>query len=147
LNCDVRKTGKHNSWPYQSIDVLDIIHRDEYINVRDVFKILSSRVAANDPLKSQLNASSRTSMDPVMVDDLEWRAKHLGVKTDFWSDVRADIPYQLTEVNAIEYPSGPLDGPCPLSSDIVQQTLWESSVYKNAQLVRNPFKCFHRSDG
>jgi len=101
----------------------------------------------NDSLKQQLNSSSRTSMDPVMVDDLQWRAKHLGLETDFWSDVRADIPYQLTEVNAIEYPSGPLDGPCPLSSPILQQTLWENPFYKNAQLVRNPFRCFHRSDG
>jgi hypothetical protein len=147
LNCDVRRTGRNNSWPYQSIDVLDITHKDEYRDIRDVYKMLSSKVTVNDSLKEQLNTSSRTSMDPVMVDDLEWRAKHLGLKTDFWSDVRADIPYQLTEVNAIEYPSGPLDGPCPLSSPILQQTLWENAFYKNAQLVRNPFRCFHRSDG
>jgi hypothetical protein len=147
LNCDVRRTGKNSSWPYQSIDVLDIIHKDEYSDTRDVFKMLSSKMSVNEPLKKRLNSSSRTSMDPVMVDDLEWRAKHLGLETDFWADARADIPYQLTEVNAIEYPSGPLDGPCPLSSSILQQTLWDNPVYKNAQLVRNPFRCFHRSDG
>jgi hypothetical protein len=139
--------GQNSSWPYQAIDVLDIIHRDEYKSMRDVFQMLSSQARVNEPLRKQLNLSSRTSMDPEMVKDLEWRAKHLGMESDYWTDVQADIPYQITEVNALEYPSGPLDGPCPLSSSIVEQTLWDHPFYKNAQLVRNPYRCFHRSDG
>jgi hypothetical protein len=139
--------GKNNSWPYQAIDVLNIIHKDQYRILRDVFKILSSQSKVNEALREQLNASSRDNMDPEMVKDLEWRAKHLGLESDYWSDVLPDVPYQITEVNALQDPPGPLDGPCPLSSKPIEQTLWDHPFYKNAQLVRNSFRCFHRSDG
>ena len=42
---------------------------------------------------------------------------------------------------------GPRDGLRPLSRHVDKQTLSSHPFYKDAQLVRNPFRTFHRGDG
>ena len=42
---------------------------------------------------------------------------------------------------------GPRDGLRPLTRHVDRQTLSFHPFYRNAQLVRNPFRTFHRSDG
>ena len=42
---------------------------------------------------------------------------------------------------------GPRDGLRPIQRHVEKQVLGAHPFYKNAQLVRNPFRTFHRSDG
>ena len=50
-----------------------------------------------------------------ILDDLKWRATHLGLTDDFkslpdfWAQIRSDMPWQLTEGLAMSS-YGPLDG-------------------------------------
>ena len=78
--------------------------------------------------------------------DMTWRADHLGVKLDYWNLVSSDMPWQLTEGIAMTN-LVPLEGLKPVGRHIDQQAVSSHPFYKDAQLVRSPFRCFHRSDG
>ena len=110
--------------------------RDVYLLLREEKNLLED--LNESTWKADRNASLHT--------DVEWRADHLGMDADFWSLVDADIPWQLSEGIAMG-PMGPKDGILSIPRNVDKQTLSSHPFYENAQLVRNPFRTFHRSDG
>jgi hypothetical protein len=115
--------------------------------MRDVYSTLSTPSKANKALHDRLNKLSRKTMSQQLIDDLEWRAEHLGKTLGYWELVSSDIPYHLTQITTLETAAGPMDGPQPLNAQHVTQTLWNHPFYEPAQLVRNKLRAFHRSDG
>jgi hypothetical protein len=141
--------GKNRSWPYQEVEVLNFRKRDEYNALRDVFTMLcNTNFSANRELHEELNELSRKSLEGTeLLEDFGWRSEHLNETTGYWELVASDIPYHLTQLSALETGHGPKDGLKPLTAQHVKQTLWHHSFYKDVQLVRNMFRCFHREDG
>lgn len=78
--------------------------------------------------------------------DIEWRADHLGVEANYWNMVASDMPWQLTEGMAMGS-QVPVEGLQPIGRHIDKQSLSAHPFFKDSQIVRNPFRCFHRSDG
>lgn len=107
----------------------------------------NNNIPANRELNRRLDKTSLNSMSEKLVDDLDWRAKHLNETIGYWNLVSSDIPYHLTQVPALEAAHGPKDGPKALNAQHVEQTLWNHDFYAQAQLVRNKIRCFHRHDG
>lgn len=78
--------------------------------------------------------------------DVNWREGHLGVRANYWNLAASDMPWQLTEGLAMGSHE-PVEGLKPVSRHIDQQSLSAHPFFTKSQIVRNPFRCFHRSDG
>jgi len=132
-----------SGWPYLETEVLNFRHRDSFQEMRDVYILLNER----EELWPDLNASTwKADQNASLHHDIDWRADHLAMKPDFWTLVSSDMPWQLTEGLAMGT-QGPKDGLQPISRHVDRQTLASHPFYKDAQLVRNPFRTFHRGDG
>lgn len=78
--------------------------------------------------------------------DMDWRAGHLGVEANYWNLAASDMPWQLTEGIAMGS-QVPVEGLQPIGRHVEKQSLSAHPFFKDSQIVRNPFRCFHRSDG
>lgn len=78
--------------------------------------------------------------------DVNWRADHLGIKANYWNMVASDMPWQLTEGLSLGN-QNPVEGLKPVGRHIDKQTLSSHPFFSKSHIVRNPFRCFHRSDG
>ena len=78
--------------------------------------------------------------------DVNWREGHLGVKANYWNLAASDMPWQLSEGLAMGSHE-PVEGLKPVGRHIDQQSLSAHPFFAKSQIVRNPFRCFHRSDG
>lgn len=130
-------------WPYLETEVLNLRARQNFQEMRDVWALLHNR----HDLKPQLDASSwEADTNASLVHDIGWRASHLATPATFWNLSASDMPWQLTEGIAMGA-QGPFDGLRPISRNVEKQTLSMHPFYSKAQLVRNPFRTFHRGDG
>lgn len=132
-----------SGWPYLETEVLNLRNRENFQEMRDVYlflKNLDGFSEALDPFtwEGDQNASLHS--------DIDWRSDHLGVKPTYWNLVDSDMPWQLSEGLAMGS-HGPVEGLKPIGRHIDKQALSSHPFYSNSQLVRNPFRCFHRSDG
>ena len=140
--------------------------------MRDIYLLLHDK----SELKDDLNESTwRADRNPSLHSDVDWRADHLAMEPSFWNLVDADskalfelirypspptfcspslkmltrkcaVPWQLSEGLAMGA-MGPRDGLQPIVRHVDKQILSLHPFYTNAQLVRSPFRTFHRSDG
>jgi hypothetical protein len=134
--------GSAAGWPYPSIETLNFRSRENIQEKRDAFLILSKL----DRLEHRLNQISNDSINHGRLGgDINWRAGHHGTTADYWTLVKIDMPWQLSEGITVDNPK-PGDK-LSISRNIDKQVLSKHPFYKNAQLVRNPFRCFHRPDG
>ncbi|KAL8775806.1 MAG: hypothetical protein Q9194_003623 [Teloschistes cf. exilis] len=144
-----------DGWPYPSIELLNFRSRIRFQEMRDVHAWLQHM----HDLDRDLDRCSWENYEPsaenkgnTILDDLKWRATHLNITQDFntlpdfWTQVRSDMPWQLTEGLAMSS-YGPLDGLKPTLQDCDKQALRNHDFFGSAQLVRDPFRCFHRGDG
>ena len=111
--------------------------------MRDVWSLLHKRKDIEEELdkltwKGDTNASFHS--------DLDWRADHLATSSNFWNLVASDMPWQLSEGLAMGS-QGPMDGLKAIARHVDRQSLSMHPFYSDAQLVRNPFRTFHRGDG
>lgn len=132
-----------SGWPYLETEILNFRHRDNFQEMRDTWLLLHNMHELDEDLdestwKNDHNASFHH--------DVDWRAGHLGMKPTFWNLVDSDMPWQLSEGLAMGS-QGPKDGLRPISRHVDRQTLSSHHFYSDAQLVRNPFRTFHRGDG
>ena len=79
-------------------------------------------------------------------DDVKWRAGHMNTENSYWESVRSDISWQLSDGSSLSM-NGPLKSNRPLERTVDQQALAQHPFFKNAQLVRDSFRTFYRSDG
>lgn len=132
-----------SGWPYLETEVLNFRHRREFQEMREVYMLLFDR----EELKDDLNESTwKADQNASLHHDIDWRAEHLAVKPEFFNLVASDMPWQLSEGLAMGA-QGPKDGLHPIARRVDKQILASYPFYRDAQLVRNPFRTFHRGDG
>lgn len=69
------------------------------------------------------------------------------METNYWNMASSDMPWQLSEGIAMGGFGGPTEGLKPVGRHIEKQTLSSHPFFAKAQVVRNPFRTFHRGDG
>ena len=132
-----------SGWPYLETEVLNFRHRDNFQEMRDCWVLLRNM----EELHIDLNESTwKNDRNASLHHDVDWRADHLAMEPTFWNLVDSDMPWQLSEGIAMGS-QGPKDGLKPISRYADKQTLALHPLYKDTQLVRNPFRTFHRGDG
>ena len=142
-------------FPYAVVEVLNLCDRTRFQKTRDVYHFLHDE----HQLTRKLNAACWTGFEdgPTygglgVLDDLRWRTTHLGLahdwKTlpDFWTACNSDVSWQMSE-GLIRSNYGPLDGLNPTLWQSDKQALHKHRFFGSSQLVRDPFRCFHRDDG
>lgn len=142
-------------WPYPQIEVLNFCDHTHFQNMRDVYRFLHGETKLTKELNTQcwkgFKPKSETGKDEVL-DNLKWRNTHLGLAedwqtlTDYWTASISDISRQLAE-GLSKSKWGPLAGLHPTLWQSDKQALHKHGFFSSAQLVRDPFRCFHRSDG
>lgn len=142
-------------WPYATVEVLNFCDRSHFQNMRDVYRFLHDEAKLTEELNEEcwrgFDLGSKTE-EARILDDLKWRNTHLGLAEDwetlpdYWTACSSDISRQITEgLSMSDY--GPLDGLQPTLWQSDKQALHKHSFFGSAQLVRDPFRCFHRDDG
>ena len=130
-------------WPYLETEILNFRHQQNFQEMRDVYLLLHKI----EELEKDLNESTwKADQNASLHSDLDWRADHLAMEPTFWNLVDSDMPWQLSEGLAMGS-QGPRDGLTPVGRHVDKQTLSSHPFYSDAQLVRNPFRTFHRRDG
>lgn len=137
------ETAGRSGWPYLETELLNFRHQENCQEMRDVYLLLHK----NKELLEDLNESTwKADQNASLRSDIDWRADHLAMDPHFWNLVDSDMPWQLSEGLAMGS-QGPRDGLRPIGRHIEKQALSYHPFYREAQLVRNPFRTFHRSDG
>ncbi|KAL8812163.1 MAG: hypothetical protein Q9200_001243 [Gallowayella weberi] len=137
------ENGGPCGWPYLETEVLNIRSHQDFQEMRDVYLILSKMTELDEELDQ---ASFKNDENSSLQSDIEWRAKHLAMPANYWNLVSSDMPWQLSEGLAMGI-RGPTEGLQPITRQIGEQTLCTHPFYRNSHMVRNIFRCFHRSDG
>ncbi|KAL8675232.1 MAG: hypothetical protein Q9168_000352 [Polycauliona sp. 1 TL-2023] len=132
-----------SGWPYLETEVLNLRSHKDFQEMRDVYLILGRLTELEEDLDQ---SSFQNDENSSLQSDISWRANHLAMSANFWNLVSSDMPWQLTEGLAMGI-RGPTEGLQPISRQIGQQTLCNHPFYRNCHMVRNIFRCFHRSDG
>ena len=139
---EFEKAGR-SGWPYLETEVLNFRSEGNFQEMRDVYILLRKL----DGLQESLNETIWTGdKNASLYSDVKWRADHLGMQVDYWSLLDSDMPWQLSEGLCMGG-MGPMSGLKPVARHIDKQIISQHPFYKESQLVRNPFRCFHRSDG
>ena len=148
------KTGR-SGFPYVKLEVLNFCNSARFQQMRDVYHFLHDDQELTKELEKEcwngFEPSSKTKGRGVL-DDLKWRTSWLGLADDwetlpdFWTTSNSDVPCQLTE-GLMMSNYGPLDGLRPTLWHSDQQVLHKHKFFGSAQLVRDIFRFFHRSDG
>ncbi|OAX85293.1 hypothetical protein ACJ72_00323 [Emergomyces africanus] len=159
------KNAGHVGFAYVELDDLNFRHREEVEDLRDTYCLLSklehlSRPASDSKGDGLSPQSIKASAGPDPLDwechrgdrnaklrgDLEWRADHLNTDLTFWELVASDMPWQISDGLPI-CASGPLGRIKPVMNSYDFRILSSHPAFLDAQLVRNEFRFFHRSDG
>ncbi|KAL8710215.1 MAG: hypothetical protein Q9220_005146 [cf. Caloplaca sp. 1 TL-2023] len=137
------ENGGSPGWPYLETEVLNIRSHNNFQEMRDVYLILSNLAELEDDLNE---CSFKHDENSSLQSDIEWRAKHLALPATYWNLVASDMPWKLDEGLTMGV-RGPTEGLQPISREIGRQALTAHPFYGDCHLVRNVFRCFHRSDG
>lgn len=130
-------------WPYLETEVLNFRGKENFQEMRDVYLLLKELEGFDDQLEQHIwDGEQKSSFQS----DVEWRADHLNLKASYWNMAASDMPWQLSEGIAMGG-QGPTEGLKPIGRHSEKQTLSQHPFFAKAQLVRNPFRTFHRGDG
>jgi hypothetical protein len=130
-------------WPYLECEVLNFRSRSSFQDLRDAYLLLQKQ----NSLTAQLDKENLESIrDEELVKDIDWRANHLRTTYGYWDLASADMACQLSEGLAAGL-IGPHSGLRPISRHVDKQVLSRHPFYREAQMVRSSFRCFHRGDG
>jgi hypothetical protein len=135
--------GTQAGWPYLDTEILNFRSQQNIQDMRDVFMILSKLEALN-PQLDQISLSGDKNEN--LVDDIKWRANHVGVPMGYWNLVESDMPWQLSE-GVDQGDRVEKDKLTPVGRDIDKQLLSTHPFFQKSQIVRSIFRCFHRADG
>ena len=136
------ESASRGGWPYLETELLNVRSLQALTDLRFVGG-LSEDIELTRELDrltflGDNNASLRS--------DIEWRANHIGTDISYWESVGSDMPWQLSEGGALNM-NGPFKGNHSAKREVDRQMLAQHPFFENAQLVRDPFRTFHRSDG
>ncbi len=130
-------------WPYLETEVLNFRGKDNFQEMRDVYLLLKGMEGLEDQLEKHIWDGEKNSS---FQSDVDWRADHLNLKASYWNMTASDMPWQLSEGITLGS-QGPTEGLKPVGRHIEKQSLSTHPFFTKAQLVRNPFRTFHRGDG
>ena len=139
---EFKKAGR-SGWPYLETEVLNFRSEDNFQEMRDVYVLLRNVEGLQESLGDSIWNGDRNSS---LQSDIQWRADHLGTEVNYWNMVDSDMPWQLSEGLCMGA-MGPMSGLKPVVRHVDKQAISQHPFYKSSQLVRNPFRCFHRNDG
>ncbi|KAF2834473.1 hypothetical protein M501DRAFT_944113 [Patellaria atrata CBS 101060] len=146
---NVTNQGRHSSWPYVEMDCLNFRDRLEIETLQNVYLYLEEYEkrfnGTNKELSAGLDMLAKGHLSDSLRVDVEWRAKHLDVEFNYWEMVRSDLPWHLREGIALTH--HPKDFLKPSPGKVREQAISGFPFFKDAHLVRSPFRCFHRPDG
>ena len=130
-------------WPYLDTEILNLRSRDGFQEMRDVYLLLKDLPGFDTKLEKHIwDGENNASLQS----DIDWRANHLGTQASYWNLTASDMPWQMMEGMAmVGY--GPTEGLKPIGREVERQSISKHPFYRGAQLVRNPFRTFHRDDG
>lgn len=132
-------------WPFVEIDSLHLRHRADLQEGHDTHDLLKPKSELYHELRHR---SFEKDSNETLKQDLAWRIGHLGQNDDFWSSVASDLPTQLSEGIAFGT-DGPIDAGAirPKKRGLDPSVIGKHPQFREAQLVRSPFRFFHREDG
>ncbi|KAL8705938.1 MAG: hypothetical protein Q9201_000993 [Fulgogasparrea decipioides] len=137
------ENGGKPEWPYVETEILNVRSHKNFQEMRDVYLLLSRLSELDEELDQ---CSFKNDENSSLQSDVDWRAGHLAMPACFWTLVASDMPWQPDEGMQMGI-HGPLEGLQPISRHIAPQTLSIHPFYRDSHIVRNIFRCFHRSDG
>jgi hypothetical protein len=131
------------TFPYVQFETYNLRNRQDVQDMRDVQTILR-QYQEFDEITQHLNKSALDGFTDDFKQDLEWRSDLLGLELDFWQLASVDFPRQL-EVGRLWH----FDPLAVRQSNprVDKQAFAAFPYYKNVQIVRQSFRCFHRADG
>jgi hypothetical protein len=130
-------------WPYLSMDCLNFRHKEDVQDLRDAYCLLSEITSLDSLLDKNCLAGDRNEK---VRSNLEWRAEHFDTKLKYWDLVASDVPWQLSDYFPLRS-SVPLARIKPNKKSNDLGILSEHPKFRDAQLVVNELRCFHREDG
>ena len=131
------------NWPYLSCEVFSLENRNTYKRTRDV-GILAGKVPG---LSQKLEPTKfRGDKNTELQSDIDWRANHVGSNAGYMDLARNDIGYQLNDGRGLGY-NGPREYVRHTDTKLDEQILRQFPFFEEAQIVRCPFRTFHRPDG
>ncbi|KAL8823570.1 MAG: hypothetical protein Q9191_005733, partial [Dirinaria sp. TL-2023a] len=137
------ETTGRAGWPYPETEILNFRGQDNVQEMRDVYLLLKDLDGLDEQLEEHIWDGDKNSS---FQSDVTWRAGHLGVSANYWTMAASDMPWQLSEGMTLGS-QGPMEGLKPIGRHIERQLLSSHPFYAKSQLVRNPFRTFHRGDG
>lgn len=132
-------------FPYLEVECLQLQLTEELQEQRSTYSLLKS----NDNIKAALDAMVfANNQNKSLMNDLKWRAMHLGQTLGFWEIVANDIPLQLTSSigmagSSVSETLTVGDWKCEGDPSVLPKF----RQFEKSHLVQYPFRCFHRSDG
>ncbi|KAI9856863.1 MAG: hypothetical protein M1824_005237 [Vezdaea acicularis] len=137
------KHGGRAGWPYIECEVLNIRSQEYFQDYRDAMLLLRRYPHITEKLDPTVFKGDKNQD---LKSDIEWRADHVNGPMGYWDLAASDMPWQLDEGLGAGL-HGPHAGLKPLSRKVTPQLLSRNPFFKHAQIVRDPFRAFHRADG
>ncbi|KAI9715407.1 MAG: hypothetical protein M1828_000867 [Chrysothrix sp. TS-e1954] len=134
-------------WLYPEIDMLYLESRGRLQDMRDVHEFISTNIAVTKSLDG-VHFPMHLTANPITKNlhiDMSWRTNLLKVNDDFWSLAETDHPLLLSEGISLTTESA-----VPMINrkrKLDPSALAIHPEFEGIQLVRAPFRCFHRQDG
>ena len=130
-------------FPFLATDSLVVQNKEEAQDKRSIYNFLKPM----DNIRPELDACIvENDKNETFQQDIAWRSQHLKKELNFWNLVSSDLPTQLSEGIALG-DDGPIDVIGGRDLRLDHSALCIHPQFKNALLVRGPFRSFHRSDG
>jgi len=130
-------------WGYLECEVLNLRSGAKFRNARDACVLLRNMKSVTE----RLNETAVEEInDEMIINDIDWRADHVGAPNGFWELAQADMAWQLSEGVGVGM-GGPHSGLKPIGRHVDQQILSRHPFYRRSQIVISTFRCFHRRDG
>lgn len=138
--------GRYAAWPYvDGLDLMNFRERDYLRNLNTVYMILQELKTQDKDILAELDRDADEGLSMSLRGNLKWRRNHLGIDEPFWNLHGPDNPTHASEGLALRHE--PKDQITPIARDIEESALSQYHAFKDAQLVRNAFRAFHRPDG
>ncbi|KAB5566742.1 hypothetical protein GE09DRAFT_745718 [Coniochaeta sp. 2T2.1] len=135
--------GGRAGWPYLEVETFDLRSTRSVQDSRDLLRILKEDRRVSDVLDRGVFTGNNSEK---LKKDVTWRAQYVGQGMDFWELAKADLPWHIAEGSYLNM-NGPSEGIRTTKLEKSTQSLTRHSFFKDAHIARNPFRCFHRSDG
>jgi hypothetical protein len=130
-------------WPYLETETFDLRSTKHVQDSRDLLRILKTEKEFNRVLDRGVFAGDNNEN---LKKDMTWRAQYVGKGLEFWDLAEADLPWQIAEGSHLNM-NGPSEGIRTKQLKKAPQSLTRHTLFKDAYIARNPFRCFHRNDG